>query len=160
LEVSERIKIWIRDKIQFNWKMKSRKIRRLEFVSDKIDGGNCVREVMHTRFGHPTKKMSLVGTLHGRAAMTEVGAPWEAMGELVGEEKEGEGEGGEGVRLRARLGGTMEWLHRELGAVSWLVVAAPLFGPVHAWGRTQEGGRRREQREKRRRSERKQKEKG
>jgi hypothetical protein len=32
----------------------------------------------------------LVEALHGRAAMVGVGAPWEAMGELTGEGKEGE----------------------------------------------------------------------
>jgi hypothetical protein len=42
--------------------------------------------------------MSLVETLHGTAAMTGVGAPWEAKGELTGEGKEGEG--GEGGAAR------------------------------------------------------------
>jgi hypothetical protein len=39
--------------------MKSRKIRRLEFVSDKIEGGVSKREVMCIRFDHPTKKNDL-----------------------------------------------------------------------------------------------------
>jgi hypothetical protein len=40
--------------------MKSHKIWRLEFVSDKIDGGDYKREVMCICFGHPMKKNELV----------------------------------------------------------------------------------------------------
>jgi hypothetical protein len=40
--------------------MKSHKIRRLEFVSDKIEGVDSVREVMCIRFGHPMKKNEIV----------------------------------------------------------------------------------------------------
>jgi hypothetical protein len=40
--------------------MKSHKIRRLEFVLDKIEGGDSKREVMCIYFGHPTKKNELV----------------------------------------------------------------------------------------------------
>jgi hypothetical protein len=40
--------------------MKSRKIQRLEFILDKIEGGNCKREVMCIRFDHPTKKNELL----------------------------------------------------------------------------------------------------
>jgi hypothetical protein len=39
--------------------MKSRKIWRLEFVLDKIEGGDSKREVVRTRFDHPTKKNEL-----------------------------------------------------------------------------------------------------
>jgi hypothetical protein len=39
--------------------MKSRKIRRLEFVLDKIEGGDIKREVGRTHFGHLTKKNEL-----------------------------------------------------------------------------------------------------
>jgi hypothetical protein len=39
------------------------------------------------------EKTTLVRALHGRAAMTRVGAPWPVMGELAGEGREGEGEG-------------------------------------------------------------------
>jgi hypothetical protein len=39
--------------------MKSHKIQKLEFVSDKIEGGDCKREVMCIRFGHPMKKNEL-----------------------------------------------------------------------------------------------------
>jgi hypothetical protein len=37
--------------------------------------------------------MTLLRALHGRAAMTGVGAPWPIMGELAREGREGEGEG-------------------------------------------------------------------
>jgi hypothetical protein len=40
--------------------MKSRKIQRLEFASDKIEGGDSKMEVMCICFGHPTKKNELV----------------------------------------------------------------------------------------------------
>jgi hypothetical protein len=40
--------------------MKSRKIQILEFISDKIEGGDSKRDVMCIRFGHPTKKNELV----------------------------------------------------------------------------------------------------
>jgi hypothetical protein len=79
-------------KSEFNWKMKSCKIQRLEFVSDKTEGGDSKREVVCIRFGCPTKKMTLVRALHGRAAMAGVGAPWPVMGELAREGREGEGE--------------------------------------------------------------------
>jgi hypothetical protein len=36
------------------------KIRRFEFVSDKIEGGDCKREIMRIHFGHPMKKNELV----------------------------------------------------------------------------------------------------
>jgi hypothetical protein len=35
--------------------MKSQKIQRLEFVSDKIEGGDSKREVIYIYFGHPMK---------------------------------------------------------------------------------------------------------
>jgi hypothetical protein len=40
--------------------MKSHKIWRLEFISDKIDDGDSKREVMCIRFDHPMKKNGLV----------------------------------------------------------------------------------------------------
>jgi hypothetical protein len=45
-----------------------------------------------------------------------VGAPWEAMGELAREGREGEGERGEGG-VAGGWGHHGEWLHRELGVV-------------------------------------------
>jgi hypothetical protein len=82
--------------------MKSHKIHRLEFISDKIVGGDSKREVVCIRFGCPTKKMTLGRALHGRAAMARVGAPWPAMGVLTGEGREEEGEGERWVRLEGR----------------------------------------------------------
>jgi hypothetical protein len=40
--------------------MKSRKIRRLEFVSDRIEGGDCKGEAMCICFSYPKKKIELV----------------------------------------------------------------------------------------------------
>jgi hypothetical protein len=40
--------------------MKSRKIQVLEFVSDKIEGEDCKREVICIGFVHPTMKNELV----------------------------------------------------------------------------------------------------
>jgi hypothetical protein len=40
--------------------MKSHKIQRLEFVLDKIEGGDSKRKVVCIRFGHPMKKNGLV----------------------------------------------------------------------------------------------------
>jgi hypothetical protein len=53
-------------KSEFNWKIKSHKILRLEFISDKIEGEDSKRKVMCIRFGHPIKKNELVW-----------GSPWE-----------------------------------------------------------------------------------
>jgi hypothetical protein len=39
--------------------MKSHKIWRLEFISDKIEGGDGKRKVVRIRFGCPTKKTEL-----------------------------------------------------------------------------------------------------
>jgi hypothetical protein len=39
--------------------MKSHKIWRFEFVSDKNEGGDSKREVVCIHFGHPTKKNGL-----------------------------------------------------------------------------------------------------
>jgi hypothetical protein len=46
--------------------------------------------------------MALVRTSHGRAAMAGVGAPWPAMGELTGEERNGVGEEEGGGVARGR----------------------------------------------------------
>jgi hypothetical protein len=40
--------------------MESRKIRILEFVSDKIEGGDSKREVIRIHFDHPMKKNEFV----------------------------------------------------------------------------------------------------
>jgi hypothetical protein len=53
-------------------KKKSCKIQRLELVSDKIEVRDSRRKVVCIRFGHPSKKMALVGALHGMVAMVEL----------------------------------------------------------------------------------------
>jgi hypothetical protein len=58
--------------------MESHKIQRLEFISDKIEGGDCKREVICISFGHPTKKNGLCEALHGRGPWSELERPWEA----------------------------------------------------------------------------------
>jgi hypothetical protein len=47
------MKIRIREKSKFSGKMKSRKIQILEFVSDKIEGGDSKWEVVCICFGCP-----------------------------------------------------------------------------------------------------------
>jgi hypothetical protein len=46
-------------KSEFNWKIESHKMWRLEFVSDKIEGEDCKREFMCIDFGCPMKKNDL-----------------------------------------------------------------------------------------------------
>jgi hypothetical protein len=86
--------------------MKSHKILRLEFVSDKIEGGDRKKKVMYIHFGHPTKKNELVWGSPWEAAMAGVAASMGAHGELTEEGKEGEGEEEAGAWLGAlgRLG--------------------------------------------------------
>jgi hypothetical protein len=75
--------------------MNSRKIQRLEFVSDKIEGGIARGRSCAPVLVIPRRKMTLVRAPRGRAAMAGVGAPWEAKGELTGEGRErGRGRGG------------------------------------------------------------------
>jgi hypothetical protein len=86
-------------KSEFNWKMKSQKIQRLEFVSDKIEGGDSKREVIYIYFGHPMKNEIVWGS-PWEVAMARVGAPWPAMG--ARQRGRGSGERGRG----AAAGGT------------------------------------------------------
>jgi hypothetical protein len=53
--------------------MNFRKIQRLELVSDKIEGGDSKRKVVHIHFGCPTKK----GCLGFKLSME--GQPWLEM---------------------------------------------------------------------------------
>jgi hypothetical protein len=73
--------------------MKFRKICRLEFVSDKIEGVDSKREVVCIRFGCPTKKKTLVRALHGRAVMAGVGAHGRSWESLPAREERGKGRG-------------------------------------------------------------------
>jgi hypothetical protein len=65
--------------------MKSHKIERLEFVSNKIEGGTCKRGVIWICFGHPTKENEIVWGSPWETAMAGVGASMGAHGELAGE---------------------------------------------------------------------------
>jgi hypothetical protein len=68
----------------------------------------------------PGRKTALVRALHGRATMAGIGAPWEAMGELTREGREGEGEGG-------TTGGAREAGAPQRGASGWLRAASVLL---------------------------------
>jgi hypothetical protein len=81
--------------------MKSHNIQRLEFVLDKIKGGDYKREVRCICFDHPTKKNELVWGSPWEVAMAGVEASMGAHGELAGEGKEGEGKRKRGARLGA-----------------------------------------------------------
>jgi hypothetical protein len=73
------------------------------------------------------EKMSLFEPSMEGTAMARVGAPWEAMGELTREGKEGEGEGGEGAWLGgAAEGGAMGRGCGHSGR-SWLLPAHVLL---------------------------------
>jgi hypothetical protein len=80
--------------------MESRKIRRLEFVSDKIEGGDSKREVICIRFGHPTKKNEFMLGSSWEVAMAGLEAPlmvaWQARGR---DEGGGRRRGQQGARL-------------------------------------------------------------
>jgi hypothetical protein len=94
------------------------KIQILEFTSDKIEGGNCKREVMCICFDHPTKKNEVVWD-----------SPWEGShgwsqssiadhGELAREGKEGKG-GGERRGAGVERHGEREGSRRGLVGVAW-----------------------------------------
>jgi hypothetical protein len=133
--------------------MKSHKIQRLEFISDKIEGGDCKREVICIRFGHPTKKTRLCEALHGRAAVARVGASMEPMGSSP-ESGKVEGERGRGLGCswgamgRGCYGGGQP-------AIYLFVRAAALCSVLLYVERKKEGGRRK--REEKKRKERKRK---
>jgi hypothetical protein len=77
-EVFGYIKIWIRDKIQVSLK---NEIRRLEFVSDKIEARDSRSNVVRIHFGQPPKKNGLGwGFPCMGVVMAGLRAPWLAMG--------------------------------------------------------------------------------
>jgi hypothetical protein len=89
--------------------------------------------------------------------MAGVGAPWPVMGELVGEGREGDGEGERLVRWGCQ-GGCRRGADCRREAQPWLLRAVSLFVILAVpKGRKQEGGRRKEKRreeiEKKRRRE-------
>jgi hypothetical protein len=149
--------------------MKSLKIQRLKFISDKIEGGDCKREVMCICFGYLMKKNELVWA-----------SPWEgnhdrAQGPLMvacQARRRGREWKGRGAReRRVRLGGSMG-RGRAAGA-AWGGLAGWWWLFLHALfmlnvrrkqqaGRRREGGKREENEKKRKgrkRKERKRKEK-
>jgi hypothetical protein len=77
--------------------------------------------------------------LHGRAALSGVGAPWDGHGELRGEGEEGEGGGGEGVQLGAAWGGGAPWEGWYGGAVGGTMGLQPLLGLLLYVRRKEEG---------------------
>jgi hypothetical protein len=84
--------------------MKSHKIWRLEFVSDKIETGDSKRKVVHICFSHASKKNDLGWRSpwkggHGQT-LSSMGQPWG----LVGEGREREGVVGEWERRLLAVG--------------------------------------------------------
>jgi hypothetical protein len=140
--------------------MESRKIRILEFISDKIECGNCKRNVICIRFGHPTKKNDLGYSSpwegsHGRSWSSVAG-----HGELAREGKEEEGEGGVGGARLGAARGAMGRGRAAGGAVGeGLNRAAPLFGLL-LYVRRKETGRRKKRREERKKKRRREGKKG
>jgi hypothetical protein len=117
--------------------MKSHKIRRLEFISDKIDAGDCKRKVVRIRFGHPTKKQAWLelsmGGGHGRTLSSMGG------GRGGSSERKRGGRGGE--RGRARDCGEEEGREgRKQGAVA-RGGRGLLLGSVPAALREEESGK-------------------
>jgi hypothetical protein len=58
--------------------MKFRKIQKLEFVSDKIEGGNSKRKIVHICFGHLTNEKQpwielSIGRSHDRTSSSMSG---------------------------------------------------------------------------------------
>jgi hypothetical protein len=121
--------------------MESRKIQILEFVSDKIEGGNYKREVIYIRFGHPMKKNEIVCSSPWEAAMAGVEAPWEAA---MGARRRGERGGRR--RGRGRLGGARLGGHG--GARPGCSCSLFVRGLCCSWLAVCEGGEEREEREK------------
>jgi hypothetical protein len=132
-EESRSFRIWVRDKI-----------RRLEFVSNKIEGRDSKMEVICICFSYPTKKNELVW-----------GSPWDGShdrswssmaghGELAKEGKEGEG-GGRGGAARVQLGHQGEGCY---GGARWLLLCSSMrafctWENNWSWGRRR-GGKREE----------------
>jgi hypothetical protein len=84
--------------------MESRKIQRLEFISDKIEGVDCKREVMCFRFNQSMKKMCLCEEAMAGVEVALM-VTWQACerGERGKEERDrGARLGGMGVAARGR----------------------------------------------------------
>jgi hypothetical protein len=138
-------------KSKFNGKIKSHKILRLEFISDKIEGEDCKREVMCIQFGHSTNKNELVwGSMGGSHGQT-----WAHGRHPSGSRPRGERGGRRREKEGALLGGAMgtaRLLGARCGPAAACVRALYSFLLLLlAWGRKEQAGRRREEREKKRR---------
>jgi hypothetical protein len=134
--------------------MESRKIQRLKFVSDKIEGGDYKREVMCIYFDHPTKKNELVWDSPWEAAMAGVGAPLMAACQARERGERGERRRWAGARLGARLG-AWEWLlgggAQEGGlGVGCLCCSRACWSGGRREGRRKQKERRKEKEEKKR----------
>jgi hypothetical protein len=73
--------------------MKSREIRRLELVSDKIEVEDSKRKVVRIRFGCLIEKTELDWGLPWWADIAGLESLIAGHGELIGEGRDGEGEG-------------------------------------------------------------------
>jgi hypothetical protein len=119
--------------------MKSRKIKRLEFLLDKIEGGDSKRKVMLTHFAHPMKKSKLgwdspwEGS-HGRS-WSSMEAPW-------GLAREGEGGRGEGHGWGCSLGRGRHGNERRSSTL--LLRLLPICGGAPAFCTWEKAGRRKE----------------
>jgi hypothetical protein len=144
--------------IKSELKKKSRKIQRLEFVSDKIEGGDCKREVMCTVLVIPWRKMSLCEALHGRHPWSELELLWEPIG---GSPERGRRGGGRGEEAGAQLGGGMgraaggaPVLQPHCYCCVWDTCSLLLVVPCWMWGRRRkEEKKRKEEREGKKRKE-------
>jgi hypothetical protein len=87
--------------------MKAHKIRRLEFISDKIEGGDSKREVMCICLVIPQRKTALVEAFHEG---DDHGRSWSSIGGHGGARRRGErggrgkGRGGRGWGVGAPWG--------------------------------------------------------
>jgi hypothetical protein len=143
-------------KFEFNWKTKSHKIQRLEFVSDKIKGVDCKREVICIHFIYPMKKNKLVGGSLWEAAMAGLEASWEAvMGSSS--ERGRRGGMGRGAGLLGALGGGRAG--RWGGASCSALRANVSSGAVLCYVVREEGEKKRGRKERRKEKEGKEKKK-
>jgi hypothetical protein len=163
-EESGRVRFELEIKSEFNWKTESRKIRRLEIVSDKIEGGDSKREVIRICFSHPTKKNEFVWGSPWEAAMLGLKLH-ESSWKLTGEGKEKGRRGGAGGRLgRGKLRGAWgaAWgkgLQKGGAARALCSSGCSVLVGCAAWGRKGEEGEGEEEREKKKKKRRKRKEK-
>jgi hypothetical protein len=101
-------------KSEFNWKMKSHEIWRLELVSDKIEDGDRKRKIVCIHFGCPTKRkwhwleVSMRGGL-GRT-LSSMAAHRGSSERKGGQEKRGGRAGGTTMGRRKGGRAAMGWM--------------------------------------------------